>query len=53
VSRQERFKRCTECKRKNISPFIKGTVCGQCIAEAEIERIRNGGSTEEAILCSD
>jgi hypothetical protein len=53
MARQERLKRCKECGRKNISPFWKGNVCGPCIAEIQIEEIRNGGTAKEVVLCED
>lgn len=46
MPRQERLKRCTSCGKKNISPFLKGLVCGRCKAEEEIERITGGRTTK-------
>jgi len=40
MSRQERFKNCIRCGKKKISPFLPGKVCGECIAEEQIQRIR-------------
>jgi hypothetical protein len=53
MARQERFKKCTRCNRHNISPFVKGTVCGECQALDIIGEIRYGRIAEETVLRPD
>jgi hypothetical protein len=42
MGRQERLKKCSECNVRNISPFVKGNICGNCQALKIIGEIRYG-----------